>query len=103
MLRIADDLAVWWPVKIPFPRDEGKPETLEIKVRFRVAKVSDVKGPLRDLLTTHVLDWAGIGDAEGKPLPFSAEALANVLDYPFMSNAIENALAECSRGAPAKN
>jgi hypothetical protein len=97
-IRIADDLAVWWPIKVSVPRDGGKPEQVTIEIKFRIAKISDAASKTaREMLLEDVLDWRGIEDE------FSRENLERALDYAFWWEALELGLTECSKGAPAKN
>lgn len=112
MLRIAQELVVWWPIKVKVPKGDGsgKTDVFKAEVKYRLMKRSDARR-LKDmeadeidaLLSEHVLDWKGFADEDGNDLSYSREALEAVRDIPYIDQAITLGLFEASNGAASKN
>lgn len=120
-LRIKKDNIVWWPVTVKVPQDGGKPEDVEISVKYKLITRSernefiglafndDVANADHDvdralaLYRDKVLDWKGIENEDGNELPFSPENLEAMLDHTFFEMALSRGLFQASSGAAAKN
>lgn len=97
--------AVWWPVIIKRPRDDGVDE-IKIRVQFLLPKRSVARAPGfgSEKAAEYVLDWEGVIDADsGQPLPFNAENLAALRDDAYFENALALGLAHAANGAIEKN
>ena len=55
------------------------------------------------LLTDRVLGWFDIADQDGKPIPFSATALAAFLRNELLRDTLLQGLVDASSGAHSKN
>lgn len=119
MFKLAKERQVLWPVTVQVPEDGG-PQAVDIQVRYRLLTRSELKalaGALAGVsgdtdallaeldarLSDRITGWEGIADEAGKPLPFTPENMAAVLDVPYLRDAIEQGLYAASRGALAKN
>ena len=118
MFKFAKKREVLWPVTIMVPVDDGKTAEQQFTVRFRLMTKSEMTDALAETvdedmskvfaaqdarLVDHVVGWSGLVDETGDELPFTSSALNALLDVPYVRSAIEGALWEASRGAPAKN
>lgn len=70
-----------------------------------IERLQDESQTLRDadFASEIVTGWDGITDADGAPIPYSADALAQVMDLPYVTQGITDALIEYLFGARAKN
>lgn len=104
-LKIAD--SVWWPVVIEVPTDGGLMKRLEVEGKFRLYADQEyadwVKRPAGELLDAALLDWRGIKDEEEKPLPFSADALADLKRIRWGVQGFVRGFMNAHNGAGAKN
>ena len=91
MFKITPDPTFKAEVQIPLPGGGFAPLALEFKALGRKAlrKWIDSASAERDdaqYLGEVVVGWSGVGDANGSPLPFSIDALAQVLDGYWMAS-----------------
>lgn len=85
MLKIDVSPTFSWPVTVEIPQDGGKHVTGTITVTFnrltdgqiQTAKVDD-----EEFCRALVAGWKGIADAQGADLPYSPQALDEVLAGP---------------------
>ncbi|MGB0919877.1 MAG: hypothetical protein ACPG06_07860 [Alphaproteobacteria bacterium] len=115
-----------WPVEFTVPEDGGGAAPQTIMARFRVLPHSEVSrllgfdllqraeetpnplsqkaftGPV-DLLQAVLVGAEGLADPAGNPLPFSDEVRDQMIDTPFLRNALIKAYRRCSEGAAEKN
>ena len=123
-MNVTKELVVWWPVTVTVPADNGQfgeeTATLQLRVPRRrahreisarqfergemtTARVAALEAEIDAFVGEHVLDWREVNDADGKPLPFSAEAFAAVCDsVPGFAVAVAAALGELALGKPPK-
>lgn len=84
-----------WPVKVKVPED-GKHVVHEFTCRFRLIDAERMKAlteagdaeAARSLLGEAIVGWGNdVADEDGKPIPFSSEALDRMLhvDYVFVA------------------
>jgi hypothetical protein len=123
MFRLNKTREVLWPVSVSVPVDGGV-ETVPVQIRYRLLSRSELAaigdglraltqeeresatqlmGHLDQLLAERITGWEGIADETGAPLAFTPEHLAQVLDVPYLREAIETGLYAASRGALGKS
>lgn len=104
-----------WPVTVKMPAADGEVKQT-FTVRFRLPEdeaeaVARLEGETNEELieasrariARYVAGWADIGTPDGKPLPFSAEALARLLKRAPFRIALEIAFGEAALGIREKN
>jgi hypothetical protein len=90
MFKLVEERTAWWPMSWKGVAEDGAIIENEIEMRFHVLGEKAFKELLAQaeenddiaVLRRLVKDWRGIGDEEGKPLPFSDENLLRFLDLP---------------------
>lgn len=111
MLKLVSERQVWWPVTLSLPADQGEREEVLIELRFRIlgvdattaflasadntASEGEVSRGMAEMVQRFVVDWRGVGDEKGKALPFSVDALAQLMDVPGAFMATLKAYREC--------
>lgn len=90
---------VWRPVRWDEAIDGGGIETVEIQVKFRrvgleeAAELNKLAGAgelsMTQFAARVVKDWDGPSDADGKPLAFTPDNLAALLDVPGFPAGLE--------------
>jgi hypothetical protein len=98
----------WWPVKVSVPADGGKFEARTFEARFTLLAQErfDDLAPASDaaVLNAAVIGWRGIQDEDGAEVAFSAEALSQALQVPYLrAGLIEAYLDSASGRALRKN
>jgi hypothetical protein len=121
MFRLAKDRIVLWPVTLVVPADGG-PQLVPVQVAYRLLTSADehvwrdaleaaITSDQREadrlvatLLEQRVTGWSDIvDDADGQPIPYSSEALASLLDLPYVRDGLLLGLFSASHGAAPKN
>lgn len=96
-----------WPVSVDEPADGGVFETSTFDATFKrlgraeFAKLSN-KGDY-DLIKAVLIDWNGIDDEDGKPIPFSIEALKEFSDDSYWVRGVLTAYTKTFEGAREGN
>ena len=96
-----------WPVTVEEPADGGTFDTSTFDATFKrvgrgeFAKLSD-KGEF-DLLKAVLVGWDGIDDEDGKPIPFSIEALKEFSDDSYWVRGVLTAYTKTFEGAREGN
>lgn len=111
MFVLNKDRIVEWPVTIEEPADGGKTELHEVSVQYRLIKQSDYdaafeQGQDAGVLRQVVAGWNGFSRAVGpgaETMLFSAEALEQLIEVPYVRRALVLGYVECVRGARRKN
>lgn len=127
MFKLAKQREVLWPVTIEVPDDGGSGVVtpVQIKVRYKLLsrtemresielarKQADGAAPMSEeavraddaWFAARVTGWEDVVDADsGAAIAFSGEALAAMMDVPYVAKALVAGLWEASRGAAAKN
>lgn len=113
MFRIYVADAYWWPVSIAQPSDDGwKSQTLELQYRHFTADafeafMSEVRAQQigdRAIAERVVLNWRNVVTPDGAAVPFSAEALLQVLrTVPGAAACIVRDFIDCHTRAAEKN
>jgi hypothetical protein len=101
-----------WPVSFEVPVDGGRHERQTFDGIFKrlpqsrireIGKLVDEGEILDSSMATEVLvGWSGVTDADGKEIPFSQKALAQLLDVPLLATAIVVAYFASLQGAKKK-
>lgn len=113
MLKINTSGTFFWPVTVSLPADGGRFERSTFDAEFKRMKVSEVEAMVARVYTgevtgvaavrTFFVGWRGVVD-DGQDVPFSEDALTQVLDMPGVANAVFEAFREAMSGkARAKN
>jgi hypothetical protein len=111
MFRYAKQRKVLWPVTINAPSEDGSGtiESAEIKLLYELMRRSEAVEIENDIdkaqqvLPSKIHGWEGVADEDGEDIPFSSDALAALLDVPYIERAFAIGLIQASNGAPAKN
>lgn len=130
MFQLSSKRQVLWPVTIYEPADDGSGTVVDRKIRVRFvlldrdemaeaiveaeavgADAASILSPASmatndKWLTDRIVDWVDVVDVVGEEtvqIPFSADRLAALMRIPYVKKALDMALWEVSRGAPAKN
>lgn len=102
--RIVRSAAVWWPVIWQEAADGGGVEECRIEVKFKRLTISQFKAfetkEIAEVLAEVALDWRGIDDDAGRPVPFTPEAVAQLLDMPNLPSALAIAWGRCFAAMP---
>ena len=101
-----------WPVKVELPTDGGRVDVQTFDATFKrlsQTRVNElIEGAQAGAITDRqvcveiVTGWAGVLD-DGADVPFSASALASLLDVPGVERGILQAWFESLAGAKRKN
>ena len=118
--KLAKTYRYWWPVtvQIPDPETPGKIIEQQLKIEFEPMPQADLttaqeeSAKLKTLceVTDHgirqvkrvVCNWDGVVDDDGKPVPFTAEALEQALQHAWFRAGINKALSESQNGEEAR-
>lgn len=98
-----------WPVVFSFPIDGGKYDKQTFDIEFKHLSQSQIKEWLTsdkgdvEFCKFIVVGWKDIFSAPETPLPFSQEALADLLDVPKFAKNLAAHYLESIDGAKAKN
>ena len=102
-----------WPVAFDIPVDGGRHQRVTSDGVFKRVSQSRMReiGQMiqedqlteADLVSEILVGWSGINDNDGKELPFSQKALAQLLDVPMLAGAIATTYLESHQGAKRKN
>lgn len=127
MFKLAKQREVLWPVTIDVPAEDGSGavKPVQIKIRYKLLSRTEMREAIEvakqqaaaggemteeqaradgEWLAARITGWEDVVDAEtGGPAEFSAEALAALLDVPYVAQPVASGLWDASRGAPAKN
>lgn len=112
MLKIKQNYTYDWPVSVPFPGDGGTIERAEFTAKFvymgQKALEEARQGILSDsdaaaFINRVMVGWSGVADANDKELPFSLDALRQLLDLPSVAMAIMQTYGDSLRGIAVKN
>jgi hypothetical protein len=98
MFKISrEPLKVWWPVTVRMPAEDGTELTFDIRLQYTVPVVlKDV--PSGEKVADRIIDWDGIVDEAGSPMPFNAENLEAAMSHEFLSRAAFRGLMEIYNG-----
>ncbi len=118
--KLAKTYRYWWPVtvQIPDPETPGKIIEQQLKIEFEPMAQADLttaqeeSAKLKTLreVTDHgirqikrvICNWDGVVDDDGKPVPFTAEALEQALQHAWFRTGINKALSESQNGEEAR-
>lgn len=114
MFKLVKDTTSWWPVTWNGVAEDGSLIENRIEVQFVLVGRSEFKkmflgeaaegedGDDRDraVAARIMRDWRGIGDEDGKPLPFTPEFRDQWLDIPTVPAAVLAAYARLLMAAP---
>jgi|GEM_PF-1009668 len=125
MFKYAKNREVLWPVVIQVPQDGGTVQEVTVKVRYKLLTRNEMAAAVRDAgdikdtggmieqerldatdnwLVDHITGWEDINDTDTQsPLIFSREMCLELMQSPYVRNAIDAGLWEASRGAQVKN
>ncbi|WP_130617994.1 hypothetical protein [Dyella amyloliquefaciens] len=81
---------------------DGESDTDDLRAK-RVALSDERTKADDDRLRTRVKGWSNIGDIEGNPLAFTAQALEAFIDDSLLRDTLLSGLLDASVGAKAKN
>lgn len=83
MFKLAKRKEIDWPVTVNVPQDGGKTRPYTFTARFRVLTLPEQEEALKenpDLLDVVLIGWKeDLCDEAGAPIPFSAQAKAEIL------------------------
>lgn len=102
-----------WPVSFDIPVDGGRFQRVTFDGVFKRVSQSRLReiGQLiqdeqiteAEVATEILVGWSGITDDDGKEMPFSQKALAQLLDVPMLAGVIATTYLESHQGARRKN
>jgi hypothetical protein len=102
-----------WPVHFDIPIDGGRFERQTFDCEFkqisqtRIREISEGIGSDgmtdADVAAEVLVGWSGVTDDNGKDVPFSQSALADLLEVPMLASAIVLAYFDSLQGAKRKN
>ena len=102
-----------WPVHFDIPVDGGRFERQTFDCEFkqisqtRIREISVGIGSDgmtdADVAAEVLVGWSGVTDDNGKDVPFSQSALADLLEVPMLAGAIVLAYFDSLQGAKRKN
>lgn len=97
---------VWANVKLHVPTEAGFEEQT-FRARFLILPLAErqamAEDGARDALGQVWLDWDGIVDADGRPIPFSEALRAEFLEFDYIEFGLSQAYARAAMGIEAKN
>ena len=118
--KLAKTYRYWWPVtvQIPDPEIPGKIIEQQLKIEFEpmaqaaLTTAQEESAKLKTLreVTEHgirqvkrvICNWDGVVDDDGKPVPFTADALEQALQHAWFRTGINKALSESQNGEEAR-
>jgi hypothetical protein len=101
-----------WPVEIETPSSGGKHEKHSFDAEFKRLPQSKVKELLdssveensdKPFVKAVMIGWKGIADEKGQEIPFSQEALEDLLEVPQAAKQIVFAYMKSIGGSKVKN
>ncbi|MGZ6477660.1 MAG: hypothetical protein ACXWQE_00080 [Bdellovibrionales bacterium] len=98
-----------WPVVFNFPVDGGKYEKQTFDIEFKNLSQSDIKEWLNsdrgdvEFCKFIVVGWKEIYSSQDQQLPFSQEALSDLLEIPKFAKNLAATYLESIDGAKVKN
>jgi len=107
-----------WPVAFDVPTDGGRHERQTFDGEFKrlpqskigpmvaeLQKVEDLSELERitEIAKELLVGWSGVNDDSGKDVPFSQNALEQLLEVPFLAVAVVKAYMDSIKGAKRKN
>lgn len=110
MFKIAKDRRVTWPVTIPVPQSGGSVQKHKIEAEFDILGQSRLEEVMQEdrnadqdaaLLREVLVGWDGVAGENGEPMPFSAAALNDLVDIPYVRAALIRAYFEAASGNAA--
>lgn len=91
-LKPVPDVALEVPIDVP--GDKGRSTRSSITVRYRLLSVSEHREVLDaapenridddELMARDIINIEGVADEDGKPLEYSTELLAQLMDVPYV-------------------
>lgn len=112
MFKLVQATTYSWPVSVELPVDGGRTEKASFDAEFKrltQSRIEEIRGLIErdeirdvDLVREVLVGWSGVVDADG-PVPFSAQALNQLLDIPTVASSIVYALFQSLTGAKRKN
>ncbi|HEU4958963.1 MAG TPA: histidine kinase [Sphingomonas sp.] len=124
--RIVKQAQAWWPVEWDGVAEDGTIVTNRIEMRFRLLKVADSAGIIRDaaqlrereqeamkagketdlaalyaeLVERIATDWRGVEAENGEPLPWQAANVALLMNEPGLFGHVVEAFRGCLSARP---
>lgn len=112
MFKITQATTYTWPVQVELPIDGGRTEKANFDAEFKrltQSRIDEIRGMIEreeirdvDLVRETLVGWSGVVDGDG-PVPFSSQALDQLLDIPTVASSIVLALFQSLTGAKRKN
>jgi hypothetical protein len=68
----------------------------ELTEAIRIAEAAGSKTPITDCLAPRVRGWHGVEDTDGEPMPFTEQALCDLLNLPGAATLVLAALLRAS-------
>ena len=106
MFKLTEQQEYWWPVTVSFPKD-GSFTKHTFTALFRVIPTTQVADLARDdprkILADALIGWKDIVDDDHNEIPYSEEVRDQLLDNPFATRALAEALANSVSGRREKN
>ncbi|WP_425417331.1 hypothetical protein [Oricola indica] len=109
---LADEYTFWWPVTVrtPDPDKSGQIAEQSFEGRFKALADDRVKAlaatrdddELQTMIRESLVDWRDVQGPDGKDVPFSGEALAQALRFPFFRLGVFAAIVDASSGKAAE-
>jgi len=108
MFKIVPRESIWWPVVVKIPRGDGtkKLDEYRFKLNFRLLgrkEMEDLENDADKDISDFILDWDGVADQDGEPLPFNSDNLDRLMDDIHIVRGIARAFRELQIGADSKN
>lgn len=114
MFKLVAERTAWWPVTWKGVTEDGEIVENRIEVKFRIVGRREFaelflaepqEGQSQEELDRRaaervILDWRGIADENGKPLPFTPELRDQWLDLPMVAVATMEAYARLFAAVP---
>jgi hypothetical protein len=99
-----------WPVEFEVPVSGGKTEKKTFEAKFKLLKQSEVRDLVQGEGASDVafcekvlVGWSGVQDEGGSEIEFSAESMAEVLEFPGVARSVVLAYLASLAGAKVKN
>lgn len=116
MFVLKERPAYFWAVKFELQSADGKYEPHEFQAEFKrvpQSRIDKLFEDLKDIAASGMSDdaivkemmigWRDVNDAEGKPVLFNSDTLAQLLEVPRLRAAIVKSFFESLSGIPLKN
>lgn len=96
--------SIWWPVKWLEPVDGGGTVEQSLEMKFKRLPWDQIDAIYKldnaQFIAAVATDWRDIIDAEKRPVPFEADAIAEMAGRPAFGEAIGAAFMMCLRALP---